>query len=162
MIETERCLLYVIQQSNYKDVKELYLNKDVREFLGGTREEEGIQGTFDEMINSNNDSSYWIVRNKKTNEFIGLVSLDPHHIGNDIEISYQFLPKWWGAGYATEVMKEIIKFAFESLNLSRVIAVTQTANISSRKLLERLGMKLISKYQRFGADQSLYSIESNS
>ena len=88
--------------------------------------------------------------------------MDPHHIGNDIEVSYQFLPKWWGAGYATEVMKEIFKFAFESLNLPRVIAVTQTANISSRKLLERLGMKLISKYQRFGAEQSLYSIESNS
>ncbi|WP_010651541.1 GNAT family N-acetyltransferase [Oceanobacillus massiliensis] len=161
MLRTSRCVLTEITQSDYEDVKELYLDNEVRRFLGGTREEGAIQGIMDEMLGSDKNIWYWIIREVHTREFIGLVSLDPHHIGNNMEVSYQFLPKWWGNGFATEAVSEIINFAFGRLDLPRVVAETQAVNVSSRKLLERLGMKLIDTYERFGAEQSLYSIESN-
>ncbi len=45
------------------------------------------------------------------------------------------------------------------MNLTRVIAVTQTANMPSRGLLEKLGMKLLRKYERYRAEQTLYTID---
>lgn len=114
---------------------------------------------LDEMLNTSNKSYYWVVREKRTDDFIGLLSLGPHHDGVDLEVSYQLLPNWWGRGYATEVVQVIINYALNELNLPKVLAETQTANISSCKLLEKLGMELERKVNRFGAEQSIYSIK---
>ncbi|NOU71295.1 GNAT family N-acetyltransferase [Paenibacillus sp. LMG 31458] len=75
------------------------------------------------------------------NEFIGLVSLDKH-VDGGTEVSYEFLPTWWRSGYATEVLSQVINFSFNELELSRVIAETQTANAPSCRLLEQLNGKL--------------------
>ncbi|RWZ58612.1 N-acetyltransferase [Halobacillus fulvus] len=158
MITTSRCVLKTVKLSDYEGIKELYQNKEVREFLGGTKEEEAIKEIIDNVTQSGHDTCYCSVREKRTNEFIGLISLDTHHSGHDTEVSYQFLPKWWGSGYATEVVGEITRFALEKWELPRIVAETQTANRRSCKLLERVGMKVIDSYPRFGADQSLYAL----
>ncbi|MEC5424819.1 GNAT family N-acetyltransferase [Virgibacillus sp. C22-A2] len=160
MIITNRCILTAVQESDYEDIKKVYLNEKVRQYLGGTVREESIDGVLDIMLNSDGNSWYFCVRYKQTNDFIGLVSLDPHHTGKDMEVSYQLIPKWWGAGYATEVITEIIGFAFTILKLPRLVAETQVANIPSRKLLEKVGMRLISTYDRFDAEQALYYLKS--
>lgn len=159
MFETKRCSIQTFQKSDSADVKKLYLNHEVRKYLGGIRKEEAVEAALDDMLHSSEDSYYWVVREKHTANFIGLVSLDPHHDGTYVEISYQFSPDWWGRGYATETVGRVIQFALTELNLSKVLAETQTANASSRKLLERLGMKLERTTTRFGAEQSIYSIE---
>ena len=61
-------------------------------------------------------------------------------------------------GIASEVVNEIIKYALYDLNYPIVLAETQTANIASCKLLEKVGMKLERKIQRFGEEQAIYSI----
>lgn len=160
MFETERCFISTFKKSDYIDVKKLYVNQKVRRFLGGIRQEDMIGVVLDEMLNSCEDSYYWVVREKHSKSFIGSVSLDPHHEGVYHEISYQFLPNWWGAGYATEVVQVIIDFAFNELHFSKVVAETQIANKASCRLLERLGMELERKIIRFGAEQAIYSIKS--
>ncbi len=158
MLETERCFIKTFYKSDYDDVKKLYVNPEVRRFLGGIRQKNSIKVVLDEMLNSNVDSFYWVVREKQKDNFIGLISLDPHHDGVHLEISYQFLPFCWGKGYATEVVQEMISFAFNELNLSKVVAETQTSNKSSCRLLERVGMKLEQKIFRFGTEQAIYAI----
>lgn len=34
MIETYRCRLFIVQESDYEDIKKLYINENVK-FLGG-------------------------------------------------------------------------------------------------------------------------------
>ncbi|MFJ5714303.1 GNAT family N-acetyltransferase [Neobacillus sp. NPDC093127] len=160
MFETERCSINTFQKSDYFDVKKLYVNQEVRRFSGGIRQEDSIGVVMDEMLNSSDDSFYWVVREKLTENFIGLVSLDPHHEGVYPEISYQLLPEWWGSGYATEVIQVILNFALNELNLAKVVAETQTANKSSCRLLERVGMEWERTISRFGAEQAIYSIQS--
>jgi ribosomal-protein-alanine N-acetyltransferase len=151
-------VFFKLQKDDYEDVKQLYVNEEVRKYLGGTWTEESIKASFDKMIKPTIDSIYWVVREKYTTKFVGLISLDIHHDGNSTEVSYQLLPEWWGAGYATEMVKEIIDYAFNKLNLPVVVAETQIANKASRKLLERLGMKLKETVQRFGEEQAIYCI----
>lgn len=161
MFETERCLIRSLQESDSVDVKKIFVNKEVRKFLGGIRQDDAIEAGLDEMLNSSDNSFYWVVREKHTDEFIGLISLDPHHDGDYLEISYQLLPHWWGAGYATEVVQMIITFALHELKLPIVVAETQTANTSSCKLLEKLGMELERTISRFGAEQAIYCIRTS-
>lgn len=157
LFETERCLIHTLQRSDTMDVKKLYINQEVRKYLGGTREENSIEQVLEDMLNAGSDSMYWVVREKHTEDFIGLVSLDPHHDGYYQEISYQLLPNWWGKGYASEAVQVLLNYALNELNLSKIIAETQTANTSSCKLLERLGMELERTVCRFGAEQAIYS-----
>ncbi|WP_272495725.1 GNAT family N-acetyltransferase [Bacillus pinisoli] len=161
LLETYRCFINPFEEKDYSDVKKLFTYQEVRRFLGGIRDEESIQQVLDDMLDpTENSSFYWVVREKQTDNFIGLVSLDPHHDGTYLELSYQLLPIWWGKGYATEVVKSIIQHALYDLNLSRLVAETQTANTKSCRLLERVGMQFESNIMRFGAEQAIYSISS--
>jgi [ribosomal protein S5]-alanine N-acetyltransferase len=158
LLETKRCVLSLIQQDDYEDVKLLYLNEDVRKYLGGTQHEDSLRASMASMIETSPNSFYFVVREKHNHNFIGLISLDTHHDGVSTEVSYQFLPRWWGSGYATEVVKEMINDAFKELNIPFLIAETQTTNLASCRLLERIGMQVHETIERFGAKQAIYRI----
>jgi ribosomal-protein-alanine N-acetyltransferase len=158
-VETGRCILTKLNIDDFEDVKKIYVNEEVRKYLGGAIPEENTLSKFMDTLNrSNTDSHFWAVRLKESKHFIGLVSLDKH-VDGGTELSYEFVPTYWGTGYATEVIRNVIIFAFNELTIFKVIAETQTANASSCRLLERVGMTLERKVQRFGAEQTLYSIE---
>lgn len=161
MFETERCTINRLQESDYSVVEKVYANQEVRKFLGGIRNEDSMREIFEEMLTSSHESFHWAVREKQTEKMIGLVSLDSHHEGVYQEVSYQFLPCWWGKGYASETVSVIIHFALNELNFSAVLAETQTTNRASCQLLERLGMQIERTLFRFGAEQALYSIKNS-
>jgi [ribosomal protein S5]-alanine N-acetyltransferase len=161
MIETNRCRLTKINEEDYEDVKKIYANHQVRRYLGGIIEDEVIlrKKYSDILKRSFSGAYYWVIRSKTSNEFIGLTSLEKYHDHKSIEVSYEFLPQWWGAGYATEVISKLIDYGFNELGLDNIVAETQTANGASCKLLERVGMILESKLHRFGAEQAVYRIK---
>jgi ribosomal-protein-alanine N-acetyltransferase len=47
-----------------------------------------------------------------------------------------------GRGYATEAGREMIRYAFESLHVQRVIATTEDDNLASQRVMQRLGMTI--------------------
>lgn len=83
----------------------------------------------------------WSISIKATEEFIGEagmhLSANRFKIG---EIYYSLVPAYWGNGYATEVVKRLIRFGFENLKLHRIQAGVATENVKSIKVLEKAGM----------------------
>ncbi|XKE94627.1 GNAT family N-acetyltransferase [Metaplanococcus flavidus] len=158
MFETERCSLSLFKESDSAAVSNLFTNPEVRKYLGGIRDADSLKETLEDMLDPQPGSYYWVVREKSTKDFIGLISLDSHHEGIDQEVSYQLLPDWWGRGYAAETVAMIIDFALNILKLPAVVAETQSENIPSCRLLEKLGMELERKVFRYGAEQRLYAI----
>ncbi len=45
----------------------------------------------------------------------------------------------WGHGYATEAARALLQWAFDMLDLNRVQAETDTRNVASARVLEKLG-----------------------
>lgn len=45
----------------------------------------------------------------------------------------------WGQGYATEALRALLQWAFDTLELNRVQAETDTRNAASARVLEKLG-----------------------
>ena len=159
MIKTARCELTTLKDSDWNLVMRLYTDAEVRRFLGGIVDLQTVRLRFLKMLESNLETQYWVIRAKDSSslEEIGIVSLTRHHNNIDTEISYQLLPEWWGKGYGTEAARAIVKYALTVMNLPRVVAETQIANIASCRLLESVGMGLERTVQRFGAKQGIFA-----
>lgn len=83
----------------------------------------------------------WTIRLKPDGQFIGEAGMSvTNNRFQSAEIHYHISPSLWGKGYATEVAKELIRFAFEDLKLHRVQAGAATENIGSLRVLEKAGM----------------------
>jgi len=158
VLTTRRCVLSKIADTDFSDVQGLYEDDEVRRYLGGSVEQAQFIARFSDMLSTTGGVCYWVVREKESSNFIGLVSLDQYHDAINKEVSYQFAPSYWGRGYATEVIERVIEHALQELKLPRLVAETQTANERSCRLLTRVGMKLETTVVRFGAEQSVFSI----
>ncbi|PJE99481.1 GNAT family N-acetyltransferase [Streptomyces carminius] len=75
------------------------------------------------------------------------------------EVSYQLLPERWGRGYGREAVAAVVSWALAEVTPERpeVVAVTQEANVRSRRLLEAVGMRRVAAFTEWGAPQVLYS-----
>lgn len=54
-------------------------------------------------------------------------------------LGYCFAEAAWGNGYATEAARALLQWAFDRLDLNRVQAETDTRNVASARVLEKLG-----------------------
>jgi len=63
--------------------------------------------------------------------------LDP----GEAELGFTFAKAHQGRGYASEAVRCLLQYAFASLSLHRVFAVTYVQNKAARRLLERAGFR---------------------
>lgn len=152
------CYLSDLKLADRSSLIELYTHPTVRQYLGGPLQQAVAEKRATEDIQNLAALPIWSIRSLSHDSFIGIISLDDHHDGEDIEVSYVLLPEYWGKGYATQALKLVLAYAFKSLNLEKIIAETQTQNTASIKLLERVGMKFEKSLERFDANQSIYAI----
>ena len=61
--------------------------------------------------------------------------------GTQAELGWVLDPAHHGRGYATEAVRELLRFAFEDLGVRRVVANSFLANTASWRLMERVGMR---------------------
>jgi len=80
---------------------------------------------------------------KSSGEYIGEAGILSYNANaNRCVIGYNILPSFWGNGYATDISKRLIKFAFENLNAERVEALAMKDNAASCRVLEKSGFLL--------------------
>lgn len=88
--------------------------------------------------------SFWALEAKATGEFLGAVGLlrisYDAHFSPAVEVGWRVARQFWGQGYASEAAAASIRFGFESLGLSEIVANTVAQNTSSRRVMEKLGM----------------------
>ncbi len=65
----------------------------------------------------------------------------------DVDIGYAFLPGFWSKGYALESAEAVLSYAFESLRLNRILAITNPENQPSIRVLEKLGFHYLRMMQ---------------
>lgn len=78
---------------------------------------------------------------KETGNLIGACGF--HHFAPEhhhLEIGYVLNRSHWGKGYMTEVVREMIRYAFEEMGMHRVQATCDEGNTRSSRVMERCGM----------------------
>jgi RimJ/RimL family protein N-acetyltransferase len=61
--------------------------------------------------------------------------------GTEVELGWVLDPAHVGLGYATEAVRELIRYSFDDLGVRRVVADCFLDNASSWRLMERVGMR---------------------
>jgi RimJ/RimL family protein N-acetyltransferase len=81
----------------------------------------------------------YVIVLKGTDQVIGMI--DPHVEGPRVGIGYGSARAFWGQGYMTEATRAVIQWAFQQPSIYRVYATTDVDNITSRRVLEKVGMQ---------------------
>jgi len=81
---------------------------------------------------------WWLIFDRKTDELIGSILLQPLEGTFEIEIGYHILPEHWGKGYGSEAARRIVNYAFEDLDLPRICAVILPRNARSLSIIKKL------------------------
>jgi RimJ/RimL family protein N-acetyltransferase len=80
------------------------------------------------------------VDRREDGSFLGWCSLSRWNPAfRSAAIGYVYTDGAWGQGYATEAAGAVLTWAFDSLDLNRVQAETDTRNVASARVLEKLG-----------------------
>lgn len=86
----------------------------------------------------------WLVLSKEDNRIIGDIGFKGKPtLDQTVEIGYGILPSAQNKGYATEAVREIIKWAFSFDTVNMVVAECLIDNLPSIKVLEKLEMKRV-------------------
>jgi RimJ/RimL family protein N-acetyltransferase len=72
---------------------------------------------------------------------IGICGLIKRDTLEDVDIGYAFLPQYWSKGYAVESASAVLAYARNTLGLKRLLGITTPDNISSIRVLEKIGLK---------------------
>lgn len=89
------------------------------------------------------DKNYtWVIEHRECEKVIGTISIvDTDYSGKIVTVGYTLSRLYQHKGYATEALKELIRYIFEELQAERIQAKVMPENEPSRRLLERVGMK---------------------
>jgi RimJ/RimL family protein N-acetyltransferase len=98
------------------------------------------------------------VRLRDEEPSVGWAGLQPLTGTDEIEVGYAFGRSAWGRGYATEVAGEVVRWGFEELALERIVAVASPENGSSRRVMDKLGMRYEGMRPGSGPDSVYYSL----
>ncbi|MDR7856601.1 GNAT family N-acetyltransferase [Tissierella sp.] len=85
------------------------------------------------------DFGYFKVFNKNKNIFIGLGSITINNELTESEIEYMILPEYWGQGYGSKIIYELLKKAEKIKTIKKVIAITDPNNLASKQILVKNG-----------------------
>jgi RimJ/RimL family protein N-acetyltransferase len=58
-----------------------------------------------------------------------------------VELIFAILPDYRGHGYATEAVRAVLEFSFKIGSIKRVVAIADTPNVASIRILEKVGME---------------------
>jgi len=147
ILETERLLLKDYQSENLDDFFKLKSSNKVLDYSTFIPliEKDQAKVLLKTLIDNRNSGNYDFMAlfKKDTKEFIGeagIIGFSPN--AGRCVIGYNLLPIYWNQGYATEITKHIVKYAFKSLEIERIEALALQINIASCKVLEKSGFLL--------------------
>jgi RimJ/RimL family protein N-acetyltransferase len=145
-LRTERLLLRHWRDADLDPWAAMNADPRVREFLGGplTREESAAAMARFRTVLEARGWGWWAVEVVETGAFAGFTGLDPVEPGlpvSGVEIGWRFARETWGHGYATEAARACLRYGFEELGLTEILAIAAEGNHRSHAVMRRLGMR---------------------
>lgn len=172
--ETKRCIIRELTMDDIDALFELYSKPGITDFvepLYDYDKECEYERAYIEHMYGYYEYGMWLVFSKETGELIGRAGLEnrdycdeqetqgvsgTYH--SEMELGYIIAPEYQRQGYATEVCKAILEYAWENLCPDRINCLIDEENYPSRRLVEKLGFQLIGKTDVTGESLLRYVI----
>ena len=147
-IDTERCILRRIVPDDYEVMYENWAKYEevcrYFPFDPVTDIEAYKEKVYRWVTNYESDTYFhWVIEWKENGELIGTINLvNVDEACFTAETSYMLSPSYWGQGIMTEVLRDVLNYAFGKVGLNRVQADVFDGNIASERVLKKCGMQL--------------------
>ncbi|SHK07552.1 ribosomal-protein-alanine N-acetyltransferase [Clostridium amylolyticum] len=142
-LETERLLLRQVVDKDLEQLYEILSDAEVAKFdyfYPVTSKLEALKFVerYNEELKENEEITWGIIL-KESNKLIGICCLGDFDEGaRRTEIGYDIAQAQWGNGYATEAIKAVIDYGFNTMNLNRIEATITPGNNASVNVLRKL------------------------
>jgi RimJ/RimL family protein N-acetyltransferase len=146
-LETERLILRSWSDSDRQPFSEINADPRVMEFFPGllSRAESDLLVDRIEAHFREHGFGLYAVELRSERQFIGFIGLAVPAFDAAftpcVEIGWRLCSAHWGQGLATEGAREVVRHAFEALDLPFLVSFTVPANKRSRRVMEKLGMR---------------------
>jgi ribosomal-protein-alanine N-acetyltransferase len=146
-IKTHRILLRELKETDCQAVLEYASDPEVVRYMDwGPNSKEETEAFINRSLDAQNERprlhytlAITLIDNKKLIGSCGISVSNPDN--REGWIGYCLNKLFWNKGYATETARALLDFGFSELNLHRIFATCDPANLASARVLEKIGMK---------------------
>lgn len=146
--ETGRLILRTVEDGDAALQDRVLNTPAVMARLGGVKELHEIEAKHarTRALYATEGFGFLMMIEKDTGELVGHVGIKrvdnplAHNVG-DHEVGWLVREDRWRRGYAEEAMHAVLDWAFGRVGAPHVVALTSEANVASRNLMEKLGMR---------------------
>lgn len=151
ILETERLLFRQHDLGDLEAFCAMEAEPEVRQYVGGRpRSRAEAERRFREgaLRPARDKLAMWATVYKPEQRYIGRCGLYPHitsdgeMVPGEATLAFYLAREYWGRGLATEAARAFVKFGFEDLDLTRIVATVQAGNDASVRVLKKLGFVL--------------------
>ncbi|CEG25325.1 GNAT family N-acetyltransferase [Bacillus sp. B-jedd] len=144
VLETKRLILRKVTKDDANSILKYLSNEEVMKYYG-LEPFKSINDALDEIawyqsLQNNKTGIRWGITLKEQGDVIGSCgfhNIVSHHFRT--EIGFELSEDQWGRGIAAEAVGAIISYGFQQMNFQRIEALIEPPNLSSQKLVEKLG-----------------------
>ena len=144
ILETERMILRPVRMEDAEDIYERWTSDDrVSKYVRWSTHKSVLdtkEWLKEEVAGIDGDKSYqWGFTLKDTGYLFGSGGIFINKDKNVYELGYNIMHDFWGQGYTTEAVKEIINFAFKELGITELVACHAVDNPASGAVMMKCG-----------------------
>jgi len=102
-----------------------------------------LQNAMDDIQNPQRTKYYFRIESKETKALIGEIGYTVHDFtpaGKLVDVGYFAHEAFWGKGYVSEALTEVIRFAFEENGVFRMSCGCIKDNAGSERVMQKCGM----------------------
>jgi len=150
-LSTERLELVPLSDDHLELEVELDSDPEVLRYLfGRARTRSEVELSHRRRLASSGEVSglgFWV--GFVDGEFVGWWILQPPNgpdqpkVPGEADLGYRLLRRYWRKGLASEGARELLRYGFEDLGLSRIFAQTMAVNEGSRAVMTSIGMTFV-------------------
>jgi RimJ/RimL family protein N-acetyltransferase len=146
VLETRRLKLRTWKPTDREPFARLNSDPKVMEFLPGDLSRQYSDALADRIEAHWNQRGFGLfaVELLEDGTFVGFTGLAvpsfEAHFCPCVEIGWRLDSNYWGRGFATEAARAVLHYGFETLRLAQIVSFTVSANLPSRRVMEKLGM----------------------
>jgi RimJ/RimL family protein N-acetyltransferase len=163
-IETERLLLRRSRPEDAATISAYRSDPNVNRQQGWDRTDlEGVLADIVEMSGrSPGEPGGWVqftVEERGGGRIVGDVGLSvADGEPGVIKVGYTIDPAFQGLGYATEAIRALVEYAFETLGAEVVRAHASAENAPSIRVAEKIGMRLVERFEHREGDEVWFGV----
>jgi len=165
ILETERLIIRDWKFSDWKQCKPLATDPRVLKYIPPHEpwSDQRIQDFVRQAIELNESRGWilWPVIHRRDNRLIGTCGFW-HSFLPDVEIGWRLHPDYWGRGLMTEAASSVLQYGWQRFDFPQVIAVAQTDNAQSIRIMQKLSMTFDKTFIHQGIEVVRYVIDSPS